>query len=420
MLEIWLPAMLPTGGSKMVRRNSSIYSYFVGTGVSRFSCGTTLRFAGLFVAILLTLAGASPSGVASAQTAHFSGAVSTFGSGLFHTFDVAVDGSGNVFVADYGHNAIKEILAAGGYTTVNTLGSGFYYPTSAAVDGSGNVFVADGGNSAIKEILAAGGYTTVNTLGSGFQAPHGVAVDGSGNVFVADTDNNAVKEILAAGGYTTVKTLGSGFVYPWKVAVDGGGNVFVADYGNSAVKEILAVGGYTAVNTLGSGFTQPWGVAVDGSGNVFVADQGNNAVKEIVAGTGGAASGTVSSSSTVTVLGSGFVGPTGVAVDNNGNIFVAEYGNNAVKKIATRTVNFGQVSVGSTTPTVSLTFYFDTGGTIAVPAVLTQGAAGKDFCGRRYGHLHQQRNPPCLQRRGHLHGGCDPYANGAGVAPWRR
>ncbi len=379
MLEIWLPAMLPTGGSKMVRRNSSIYSYFVGTGVSRFSCGTTLRFAGLFVAILLTLAGASPVGVASAQTAHFSGAVSTFGSGLFHTFDVAVDGSGNVFVADYGHNAIKEILAAGGYTTVNTLGSGFYYPTSAAVDGSGNVFVADGGNSAIKEILAAGGYTTVNTLGSGFQAPHGVAVDGSGNVFVADTDNNAVKEILAAGGYTTVKTLGSGFVYPWKVAVDGGGNVFVADYGNNAVKEILAVGGYTAVNTLGSGFTQPWGVAVDGSGNVFVADQGNNAVKEIVAGTGGAASGTVSSSSTVTVLGSGFVGPTGVAVDNNGNIFVAEYGNNAVKKIATRTVNFGQVSVGSTTPTVSLTFYFDTGGTIAVPAVLTQGAAGKDF-----------------------------------------
>ena len=81
-----------------------------------------------------------------------------------------------------------------------------------AVDGSGNVFVADTGNNAVKEILAAGGYTTVNTLGSGFnRGPDGVAVDGSGNVFVADSGNSAVKEILAAGGYTTVKTLGSGF-----------------------------------------------------------------------------------------------------------------------------------------------------------------------------------------------------------------
>ena len=86
-----------------------------------------------------------------------------------------------------------------------------------AVDGSGNVFVADSGNNAVKEILAAGGYTTVNTLGGGFSSPRGVAVDGSGNVFVADTGNNAVKEIPAscvAGQYTTVNTLGSGFSIP--------------------------------------------------------------------------------------------------------------------------------------------------------------------------------------------------------------
>jgi hypothetical protein len=86
-----------------------------------------------------------------------------------------VDGSGNVFVADYGNNAVKEILAAGGYT--KTLGSGFHIPQRVAVDGSGNVFVADYGNDAVKEILAAGGYTTVNTLGSGFHQPEGVAVE---------------------------------------------------------------------------------------------------------------------------------------------------------------------------------------------------------------------------------------------------
>ena len=66
------------------------------------------------------------------------------------------------------------------------------------MDGSGNVYVADDGNNAVKEMLAAGGIPPcVNTLGSGFNGPFGVAVDGSGNVFVADTDNNAVKEMVA-------------------------------------------------------------------------------------------------------------------------------------------------------------------------------------------------------------------------------
>jgi hypothetical protein len=165
-----------------------------------------------------------------------------------------------------------------------TLGGGFSFPTGVAVDGSGNVFVADQGNNAVKEILAAGGYTTVKTLGGGFNWPFGVAVDGSGNVFVADTGSNAVKEILAAGGYTTVKTLGSGFSAPTGVAVDGSGNVFVAEWDNSAVKEILAAGGYTLVNTLGSGFTEARGVAVDQSGKVLVADSSNNRVVELSIG----------------------------------------------------------------------------------------------------------------------------------------
>ena len=157
-----------------------------------------------------------------------------------------------------------------------------------AVDGSGNVFVADTTNDVIKEIVAAGGYATVDTLAQAngnFNAPYTLAVDGSGNVFVGDTMNNAVKEILAAGGYTTVNTLApayaaaNGFIGPNGIAVDGNGNVFVAGY-NNAVKEIVAAGGYTTVNTLGT-FSWPHGVAVDGSGNVFVADTLNNAVRKI-------------------------------------------------------------------------------------------------------------------------------------------
>ncbi len=148
---------------------------------------------------------------------------------------MAVDGSGNVFVTDSHNNAVKEIIAAGGYTTVNTLGSGFSIPYGVAVDGNGNVFVADYGNSAVKEILAAGGYTTVNTLGSGFNRPLGVAVEASGNVFVADTYNDEVKEIIAAGGYTTVNTLGS-FTRPYGVALDGSGNLFLTASNNAVVK----------------------------------------------------------------------------------------------------------------------------------------------------------------------------------------
>jgi sugar lactone lactonase YvrE len=233
-------------------------------------------------------------------------------------------GAPNVYVADTNNNAVKEILAVGGYTTVNTLGSGFSYPVGVAVDASGNVYVADAENSAVKEIVAAGGYTTVNTLGSGFNFPEGVAVDASDNVYVADSGHTAVKEILAAGGYTTVNTLGSGFSDPTGVAVDANDNVYVADSGHNAVKEILAVGGYTTVNTLGSGFSDPGGVAVDASDNVYVADSNNNAVKEILAAGG---------YTTVNTLGSGFLLPFAVAVDANDNVYVADADNNAVKEI---------------------------------------------------------------------------------------
>jgi hypothetical protein len=270
------------------------------------------------------------------------------GSGFRSPEGGAVDASGNVFVADSSNNAVKEILAAGGYTTVNTLGSGFSAPTGVAVDGAGNVFVADNGNNAVKEILEAGGYATVNTLAvanGNFSRPFSVAVDGSGNLFVADKGNNAVKQIMAVGGYTTVNILGSGFTSPEGVAVDGSDNVFVADAGNNAVKEILAAGGYATVNTLAvanGNFNSPQGMSLDGGGNVFVADDGNNAVKEILA-----ASGYI----TVNTLGSGFKEPAGVAVGVSGNVVVADFGNNAVKKLDfsdAPSLSFATTAVGNT------------------------------------------------------------------------
>ena len=186
--------------------------------------------------------------VDSSATAHTLG----FGSGNISN-DVGgsvADSEGNVFLADTGNNAVEEILAAGGYTTVKTIGSGFAAPVHVALDKSGNLFVADAGNNAVKEVLAAGGYTAVTTIGSGFNAPQGVAVDAAGNVYVADTGNNAVKEVLAAGGYQTIHSFGQGFGAPNGVAVDASGNVFVTDPNNNAVKEILAAPPVTLASVL--------------------------------------------------------------------------------------------------------------------------------------------------------------------------
>ena len=342
------------------------------------------------VVVLALIAGMCFAGAPlAAQTARAGGTL-PIGSGFSSPNGVAVDGSGNVFVASQGNNAVYEIVAVDGVvspsSTVKTIGSGFSSPNGVAVDGSGNVFVADTGSSAVKQIVAVGGVvsssSTVNTIGSGFNQPQGVAVDSSGNVFVADSGNGMVKEIVAVGGVVSsgsaVNMIGSGFNQPTDVAVDAIGNVFVADYNNSAVYEVIAVGGVVSssstVNTIGSGFNGPNGLTVDASGNVFVADYGNNAVKEIVA-----VGGVVSSGSTVNTLGSGFSGPTGVAVDGRGNVFVADQGNSAMKEIVTGARRLPTTAAGSTSASLSIPFTFDTGGSIGAPLVLTQGAAGLDF-----------------------------------------
>jgi DNA-binding beta-propeller fold protein YncE len=268
-----------------------------------------------------------------------------------YPFGVAVDATGNVYVADFSNDMIRKITPAG---VVTTLAAGFNGPTGVAVDASGNVYVADKTNNMIRKITPAGVVTTLagstasgSTDGTGtaagFNGPTGVAVDVSGNVYVADYSNNMIRKITPAG---VVTTLAAGFNGPTGVAVDASGNVYVADKGNNMIRKITPAGVVTTLagsTTLGStnatgtaaSFEYPYGVAVDASGNVYVADWGNNMIRKITpAGVVTTLAGsTTSGSANGTGTAASFYYPSGVAVDASGNVYVADAWNNMIRKI---------------------------------------------------------------------------------------
>jgi streptogramin lyase len=163
------------------------------------------------------------------------------------------------------------------------------------------VYVADSGNDRIRKISPAGVVTTLAGSGTDgyadgigtaarFNHPTGVAVDTAGNVYVTDAINNRIRKISPAG---VVTTLVGTAAHPFGVAVDNVGNVYVAEeYGNGSIQKISFAG---VVTTLaGSGtqgfadgtgtaaqFNHPRGIAVDSVGNVYVADSGNNRIRKI-------------------------------------------------------------------------------------------------------------------------------------------
>ena len=295
---------------------------------------------------------------------------------LYLPSGVAVDGAGNMYIADSGHNRIRMVCGAKATPTIqgtSCAGAGIIStiagngnpsysgdghaavnatlsnPGDVTLDGAGNLYIADSGNSVIRVISAATGIITTiagntsgticsgktDSVGDGctatqatFNQPDGVTLDSTGNLYIADTSNHRIREVkLATGIITTIA--GNGFTNP-----DGTG-AFSGDGGAATSAEL----------------NFPYAVAFDAAGNMYIPDSRNHRVREVMA-----AGGVITSASTITTFaGTGNAGatpctatpvaaaqadvwtPSGVAVDAAGNVYIAETQNAAIRKVSAAT-----------------------------------------------------------------------------------
>ena len=278
---------------------------------------------------------------------------------------VAVDTSGNLYIADTDNNRIRKISPNGIITTVAGTGkAGFSgdggpasqaqlnQPGGVAVDASGNLYIADTRNNRIRKISPDGiidtyagtgkaGYNEPKGVSDGIKAtdamlnaPTGVAVDARGNLFIADTDNDRIREVRTDGKIITIAGdvgfSGDGgpakdaqLNHPEGVAVDASGNIYIADTRNNRIRKISPNGIITTI--VGNGtiaiLNAPTGIAVGASGNIYIADTGNNRIRVVDP------SGSIT---TLAVSANVLNQPAGIAVNPAGGLFISSTGNNQI------------------------------------------------------------------------------------------
>ncbi len=340
---------------------------------------------------------------------------------------MGVDGRGNLFIADIYNHRIRKVSPDGIISTVAggnfgfsgdggaAIGAAFHFPEAVAVDAAGQLYIADSGNGRVRKVGSDGTISTiagvglVNFSGDGGSAtsaslsqPIGVAVDAAGNLYIADSSNHRIRRVSPTGIISTVAGTGvAGFSgdggpalsallnQPQGVAVDASGNVYFA--GGQRVRKISSAGIISTVAGNGSyafsgdggpatnaSFRDPQRLALDATGNLYIADTGNHRVRKIgptgiintVAGNGAPSFAGDGGAATNASLQQ----PLGIHVDAAGNLYIADFGNNRIRKVTSG----GMIS------------------TIAGGGVLGVGghqrrSSWSDGCGVRYGRelLHQ-------------------------------
>ena len=317
--------------------------------------------------------------------------------GLKLPTDMAIDSAGNIYIVDYGNNVIRKVDTTGKISTFAGNGNADYsgvagpapgdggpatsaeipFPTSVAVDKAGNVFIANVG--AVRKVDTSGNISTAVAL-SGV----GLVFDSAGNLYITDTNGTAIHKLSPGGVLSLVAGGAFGFsgdgglatqaaiAFPSGVAVDAAGNVYFADKANNRVRKVDTAGIITTVAgsagtpgftgdggpatsaKLGLNLTAAFqGVAVDSAGNLYIADPRNNRVR--IVNTAGIIT-TYAGNGNIFQTAHGDGGPPamaglstpyGVRVDSAGNIFIADTGDDIVRKVT------GAATTGASGPTIS-------------------------------------------------------------------
>jgi gliding motility-associated-like protein len=271
-------------------------------------------------------------------------------------YGLVEDASGNLYMTND-----KEVDKVAPDGTLTVIATGFNSLAEIALDASGNMYVADNGANLVIEIPAGGG--TQTNIGTGINEPVGVVVDASGNVYVSEYANNDVKKIQAGTNTTTV--FATGFSTPLGMALDAAGSLYVCDSGNNLIRKIRQDGGGTQTILCISGDVYtPAHVTIDHSGTLFV-----SAIDQQSFATSGQAFFYLLAGSTQPVFMTPSTGdlPFGITTDPWGNIYAAQgdgYGDNALIELTPA----GGYFISSTLPT-GLNFNGTTGTISGTPLV---------------------------------------------------